>query len=331
MAVLAENHCTHQLITAQGSIAALLQIMHTAGQLHATSRTLDLVSGSTTQQARHSNSSLSTAPFSGRAAGPLAASADPSAASLIHSVSDVMNVRMLEGEGAAAGSKVPESASSEEVYRHEQSSNQSDDSPPASSAASADSITHSTHQTGPEDRIQRRITGVCSDSNSYCEPKQAMTGACGGGQEVSSSDTDTSRGSVTEGRKCDNADGGVSSSSIHSRLLRAAHAAKAGSSGKAQAAAVTSPASPAAAAAAAAAGAVVRFYMGTLWWCLMHSRGKSLLVHCESTSHGPHVRPYACSPPSDTRSHACTVSMTVQNTQQDHCLMQRILIHSVCP
>ena len=246
MAVLAEHHCTHQLITAQGSIAALLQIMHTTGQLHTTSRTLDLVPGSTGQQARHSNSSPSTALLSDRAAGALSASAEASTADVTHAASDVMSARLLEAEGAAARSKVPESVPSEEACRQEQLALQDDDSP-ASSAAIAESISPSVNQTGPQHRTDSQDTGVCSEGNSTCEPDQATAGARNGDWEASCSytATGTGRGGVTEGRKYGEADEGVSSSSIHSRLLRAARAAKADSSGKAQTAAVTSPAAAA--------------------------------------------------------------------------------------
>ena len=296
VAVLAEHHCTHQLIIAQDSIAALLQIMHTAGQVHTMSRTLDLVSGSTALQARHLNGSLCTTPFSGRAAGPLAASAEASAASVTHSASDVMSVRMLDAESAAAGSKAPELASSKEVCRQEQSAHQGDDSPPASSAASAESVSHDMPHTGPQGRIDSHDTGVCSDSD--CEPNQATTGECGGDQEVSSSYTDTGRGSVTAGQHDGDAGAGVSSSSIHSRLLRAARAAKAGSSGKAQENAVAFPA-PAAAFAAAAdeatAVTVARVYAGSLCFfsvttCYAHMHAQ----HHQTPNHMPALSAHVC-------------------------------------
>ena len=168
---------------------------------------------------------------------------------------------MLDAEGE---SKALESASSKEECKQDQSAHQGDDSPPASSAASAESVSHSMHQTGHQDRIDSRDTGVCSDSNSDGERHQATAGASGGNQEVSSGYTDTGRGSVSVGQHDGDGDEGVSSSSIHSRLLRAARAAKAGSSGKAQAAAVAFPAPAAAVAfAAAAAVTVVCVYTGS--------------------------------------------------------------------
>lgn len=46
LAVLAEHPCTHQLIIHHGSTAALLQILHSSSQARTTSRTLDSVSAS---------------------------------------------------------------------------------------------------------------------------------------------------------------------------------------------------------------------------------------------------------------------------------------------
>lgn len=263
VAVLAEHHCTHQLITAQGSIAALLQIMHTACQAHTSSRTLDLVPGSTAQQARHSNSSPSTVLFSDRAAGAWSASAEASTSGVAHAVSDVMSARTLEGEGPAARSKMPESVLSEEVCRQEQPAPQ-DDNSPASSAANAESVSHSVQQTGPQHRVDSQGIGVCSESNSTGEPNQATASASSGDQEASSSFTAKGRGGFTVGQHDGDADDEASSSSIHSRLLRAARAAKAGSSGKAQTAAIASPA----AAIEAAAVTVLHVNIGTCFMVL---------------------------------------------------------------
>ena len=247
--------------------------MHSAGQAHTSSRTLDLVPGSTTQQARRSNSSPSTALSSDRAAGALAAPAEASTADVAHAVSDVMSARMLEAEGAAARSQVPESAPSEEECRQKQSSLQ-DDNPSGSSAASAISTRHSMQQTGPQHRVDNQDTGVCSASNS---PNQAIAGACNSDQEAGSSFTGIGGRSGAVEQHDGDADEGASNSSIHSRLLRAARAAKAGVSGKAQAAAVASLAaagagSAAAAAVQTAAFTVVCVYIDTFSWCLIHGR-----------------------------------------------------------
>lgn len=245
VAVLAEHHCTHQLITAQGSISALLQILHTAGQPHTTSRTLDLISGSTAEQAGHSNSSPSTAQLAQRAAGPFQqpsaeASAGASLAGMTHAVSDVMSLRRLEAEGEAAGGKVPGSAPGEEVCRQEQSPAHDDDSSASSAQASAESTSHNMHQSGPQHRVGIHGMGVCSHSSNNCEaPNQAPAGAHDGNEEVGSRFTATDnvqshdRGSTSGVEESCDAGEGVSSTSIHSRLLRAARAAKSGNPGEA--------------------------------------------------------------------------------------------------
>lgn len=326
VAVLAEHHCTHQLITAQGSIAALLQIMHTARQTHTTSQTLDLVSGSTAQQPECSNSSPSTACLSDRAAGAMAASVEASAAGMpcgSHAVSEVISLRMLEDEEATAANTVPESASSEEVCRQEQSASPqgATDSPAASSAASAESSSHSMDQFVPQDRISSCDTGVCSNSSSGGrELNQVIAGACDGDEEVSSSFTATGdaqrhdTGSMAKGKEYSAGDDEVSSSSIQSRLLKAARAAKGGSSGEAHAAVIAvldaggiagadaavafSAAVPTANFDATAAAAVTmvcwHFGFGMIWLYACHIAVQtctSLLLRCSNVSFRPHDVP----------------------------------------
>ncbi|KAL3161961.1 hypothetical protein ABBQ38_009041 [Trebouxia sp. C0009 RCD-2024] len=228
LAVLAEHHCTHQLITTDASIAALLQIMHTAGQARTTSQTLDLDSARTAQQGRHSNGTPSTACLSDRGAGHMAASPAAGMAHQSHAVSDFMR-HDEEDKGANAG---VESACREEVCRQEQPEGTESS---GSSAASAESISHSMDQSY-QSNAGSHETGVLNGSSSASEPDQATAGACDGSQEVSSSLGSAGNaqrhdeGSMTES----GADGGVDeidSSSIHSRLLNAARAARTGTSG----------------------------------------------------------------------------------------------------
>lgn len=231
--MLAEHHCTHQLITTDASIAALLQIMHTAGQARTTSQTLDLDSARTAQQGRHSNGTPSTACLSDRGAGHMAASPAAGMAHQSHAVSDFMR-HDEEDKGANAG---VESACREEVCRQEQPEGTESS---GSSAASAESISHSMDQSY-QSNAGSHETGVLNGSSSASEPDQATAGACDGSQEVSSSLGSAGNaqrhdeGSMTES----GADGGVDeidSSSIHSRLLNAARAARTGTSGGAHAA-----------------------------------------------------------------------------------------------
>ena len=204
LAVLAEHHCTHQLITTQPSIAALLHIMHTAGQTRTTSQTLDLDSARTAQQGRHSNGVPTTACPSDRGAWHMAGSPAAGMTHVSHAVSDGMSLRTdgaEEGEGATARPK------------------------------SASSLSHSVDHS----HCQNRVDG--HDSSSDCEPNQAATGACDGSQDVSSSfaSSGDEGGSMSEGRDR----GGVEeagSSSVHSRLQRAVRAARTALAGKTHAA-----------------------------------------------------------------------------------------------
>lgn len=234
LAVLAEHPCTHQLITAHRSIAALLQIMHSACKAQTTSRTLDLVSQSTGQQAEEgqSNSTSAAAMYgSDRAATALAASASPgvplpSVPHGLHDAIDAVSARRLDMGGE-------EATLTEEVCQQGQPTGTEFTESAVSSAADAAAGSDYSMEQQTEARVSSSGSEAMTGSSVGSQYRQASTvsRASHGSASCSGSATDSGR----EGTSMRNAGSGdaadhdeeVSSSSIHSRLLRAARAAKA--------------------------------------------------------------------------------------------------------
>ena len=250
LAVLAEHPSTHQLITGQGSIAALLQIMHTACRARTSSTTLDIASGSVIHKAGCSDTlDHAAAIFSCHDATALAASAptssvvssvesSPGIAHGLRAVSDIKsaNQQSMDGEGTAAANATHESSSGEE-RTEDQAALQGCGDLLATSSASAANRERERGQQQQEQVDSSGTTCISSgaghiSSGSMTADCMASAAAAKGTMEACCSSADNgeedSRGKigrsiVGEGGAADKE---ISSSSIHSRLLKAARAAK---------------------------------------------------------------------------------------------------------
>ena len=206
--------------------------MHSACKAQTASRTLDLVSERTSQLAGGGCNSTSAAAIHGSndTTTSLAASASPgvSLPGVSHGLLDAMDAmgaRALDMEGEQA-------ASGTEVCRQGQPPGGGCAESAFSSAANAAGREYSMEQqTGDRISSSGSEAGMGSSIGSQYRQASTDTFASHGGKSCSDSTTDGRHEGegMTEAGSGDAADNGegVSSSSIHSRLLRAARAAKA--------------------------------------------------------------------------------------------------------